>query len=172
MVTVISPAGVGQGRGMFCGKENKGPFREDRSVLSLHYMGDTSKNSLKCTLKIHALRPLFVCYASIKKKKEWIQLYLKCLEPMEIDNPNPKLICCLLGSKSCLRITSNIRGKPLTFANPCYVYSFLLTAQQEVGWLSDRPITSWWNQDLHACLLIENPPSPPFRPEFPRLTPC
>lgn len=34
------------------------------------YMGDTSKNSLKCTLKIHALHPPFVCYASIKKKKE------------------------------------------------------------------------------------------------------
>ena len=91
----------------------------------------------------------------------------KCLKPVEMNAPNPEIICCLSWFQTlfCLRCQ-------VTLANllQILVAYGLLTVQLEVGWWSDRPTISWWNQDLHACPWIENPPSHPSQPGFPRLT--
>lgn len=72
MVTVISTTGVCVGGRVLWEGERRTLQRGQKcSITDLggdYDMGDTSKNSLDCTFKIHALHPLCVCYTSIKKK--------------------------------------------------------------------------------------------------------
>ena len=143
------------------------------SGLGADYVGDVHKNSLNRTFKMNALHMLYCMHVTCqeKRQKEWTQLELKlpetsgneyskpCNNLLPFLVPNPFFFCllCQVSKASLLRLQIPV------------VYG-LLTVQPEVGWWSDRPTVSWWNQDLHACLWIENPPSHPSRPGFPRLT--
>ena len=83
----------------------------------------------------------------------------------EYSKPWNNLLPFLVPNSFCLwhKVTSaNLLQIPVAYG--------LLTVQLEVGWWSNRPTISWWNQGLHACPWIENPPSHPSRPGFPRLT--